>query len=204
MGALVKIHNGDLIVATDSVHTKTYSLLTADYALGGVPPDGWVYYADVAGVEDFAAPWKQPGTAEDAYDMGAIVSHNNLRWRSTILGNVWEPGITGWADASTDIPSWLQPLGAHDAYSVDAVVQHTGKTWLSLLAANVWEPGVTGWRETARVAPDGSVVPPAWVQPLGAQDAYPLGAVVSHNGFTWTSDLAANVWEPGVFGWTQN
>jgi hypothetical protein len=42
---------------------------------------------------------------------------------------------------------------------------------------------------------------PAWVQPLGAFDAYPLGAEVSHNGQNWRSTVAANVWAPGVFGW---
>ena len=28
-------------------------------------------------------------------------------------------------------------------------------------------------------------------------------AKVSHNGKHWTSDVAANVWEPGVYGWTE-
>jgi hypothetical protein len=202
MGALVKTHNGDVVVATDSVHTKTYTLVTADYAGGAIPPYGWVYYPDVVSVDDFAEAWKRP-VDPDSYPIGALVEHGGILWRSTILSNVWEPGVTGWSNAATDIPAWLQPLGAHDAYSFDAIVQHTGKTWVSLLSANVWEPGVTGWRETAKVAPDGTVAPPTWVQPLGAQDAYPKGAVVTHNGFTWTSDLAANVWEPGVFGWTK-
>lgn len=44
---------------------------------------------------------------------------------------------------------------------------------------------------------------PAWVQPTGAHDAYAQGAKVSHNGKKWTSDIANNVWEPGVYGWTE-
>lgn len=44
---------------------------------------------------------------------------------------------------------------------------------------------------------------PAWRQPTGATDAYPDGAKVSHNGKKWTSDADNNVWEPGVFGWTE-
>lgn len=44
---------------------------------------------------------------------------------------------------------------------------------------------------------------PEWSQPLGAHDAYPLGAKVSHNGKKWVSDVASNVWEPGVYGWTE-
>ncbi len=44
----------------------------------------------------------------------------------------------------------------------------------------------------------------AWVQPTGGHDAYPLGARVSHNGKTWeNTGSAANVWAPGIFGWTE-
>lgn len=39
-----------------------------------------------------------------------------------------------------------------------------------------------------------------WVQPLGAHDAYPIGARVLHSGNTWASEIAANVWEPGSVG----
>ena len=45
---------------------------------------------------------------------------------------------------------------------------------------------------------------PEWVQPVGAQDAYPLGAKVSHNEKHWISDVDNNVWEPGVYGWTEH
>ena len=44
---------------------------------------------------------------------------------------------------------------------------------------------------------------PEWIQPLGAHDAYSKGAKVSHNGKKWTSDSDGNVWEPGVYGWTE-
>ena len=44
---------------------------------------------------------------------------------------------------------------------------------------------------------------PVWTQPLGASDAYMKGDTVSHNDKTWTSDIDNNVWEPGVYGWTE-
>lgn len=44
---------------------------------------------------------------------------------------------------------------------------------------------------------------PEWSQPVGAHDAYEKDAKVSHNGKHWTSDVDANVWEPGVYGWTE-
>jgi hypothetical protein len=53
-------------------------------------------------------------------------------------------------------------------------------------------------------------IPPNWMQPTGAQDAYPANNVrgeqtrVTHNGATWLNTHGnGNIWEPGVFGWTQ-
>jgi len=43
----------------------------------------------------------------------------------------------------------------------------------------------------------------AWVQPLGAQDAYQIGDKVTYGGFTWESTAANNVWQPGVYGWVK-
>lgn len=37
---------------------------------------------------------------------------------------------------------------------------------------------------------------PEWIQPVGATDAYPLGAKVSHNEKHWISTVDGNVWEP--------
>lgn len=44
---------------------------------------------------------------------------------------------------------------------------------------------------------------PEWVQPTGAHDAYNQGDKVSHNEKHWISDIDANVYEPGVYGWTE-
>ena len=52
-----------------------------------------------------------------------------------------------------------------------------------------------------RVAAPGTI--PEWVQPLGAEDAYKKGDQVRHAEKIWTSDVDANVWEPGVYGWTE-
>ena len=43
---------------------------------------------------------------------------------------------------------------------------------------------------------------PEWIQPTGAHDAYAMGDKVRHNGKVWTSDIDANVYEPGVYGWS--
>lgn len=44
---------------------------------------------------------------------------------------------------------------------------------------------------------------PEWVQPTGAHDAYNKGDKVSHNGEHWICDIDANVYEPGVYGWSK-
>ena len=60
-------------------------------------------------------------------------------------------------------------------------------------------------RETDPI-PDAVV--PEWVQPAGAQDAYPLTDVfgnptkVLYLGDEWVNDSATNTQTPGVFGWT--
>ena len=43
---------------------------------------------------------------------------------------------------------------------------------------------------------------PEWRQPTGAHDAYEKGAKVSYDGHLWISDVDANVWVPGVYGWS--
>ena len=50
---------------------------------------------------------------------------------------------------------------------------------------------------------DPSIEFPEWIQPVGAQDAYPKGAKVSHKEKHWISDVDNNVWEPSVYGWTE-
>lgn len=40
--------------------------------------------------------WVQPLGASDAYNTGDIVSYNGVLYQSTMDGNVWAPGVTGW------------------------------------------------------------------------------------------------------------
>jgi len=88
------------------------------------------------------------------------------------------------------------------AYAIDDIVRvgdvpyrviqaHTSQAdWTPATAASLFTPlrTVTG--------PN----PDPWVQPTGAQDAYAIDALVTHNGSTWKSLVDANVWEPGAVG----
>lgn len=64
-----------------------------------------------------------------------------------------------------------------------------------------WSPdvAVSLWVATA----DPGEEWPEWKQPAGAHDAYNAGDKVSHNEKHWVSDVDSNVWEPGVYGWTE-
>ena len=94
--------------------------------------------------------------------------------------------------------AWVQPTGAHNAYPAGWKVSHNGKTWESLISANVWTPGTSGWREVTT-----GTTPPAWVQPVGAQDAYSKGAKVTYQGSIYESLIDGNVWSPTAYpaGW---
>lgn len=43
---------------------------------------------------------------------------------------------------------------------------------------------------------------PDWEQP-SSTNPYAKGDKVKHNGKIWISDADGNVWEPGVYGWTE-
>jgi hypothetical protein len=43
---------------------------------------------------------------------------------------------------------------------------------------------------------------PRWTQPLGVTDAYNTGDKVEYTGALWISYIDANVWSPGVTGWS--
>lgn len=50
---------------------------------------------------------------------------------------------------------------------------------------------------------DPSIEYPEWRQPTGAQDAYSKNSKCSHNGKRWISSIDSNVYEPGVYGWSE-
>lgn len=45
--------------------------------------------------------WVQPTGAQDAYNTGDKVSHNEKHWVSDYDANTWEPGVFGWSEVTT-------------------------------------------------------------------------------------------------------
>lgn len=97
-------------------------------------------------------------------------------------------------------PKWK----TDETYLIDERVRYENTLYKCLMnhtSQETWTPPVSPslW---VRVDDPGEEWP-EWIQPTGSTDAYPKGAKVSHNGKHWTSDIDANVYEPGVYGWTE-
>lgn len=70
---------------------------------------------------------------------------------------------------------------------------HTSQeTWTPTDAPSLWAKVLTD--------PSGEILP--WEQPEST-NPYMTGDKVTHNGKTWVSDVDNNVWEPGVYGWSE-
>ena len=101
-------------------------------------------------------------------------------------------------DNTVLFPEWAVGM----AYSADDRIQYKGLLYKCVQGHTSqadWTPDITPALWT-RVSVDEW---PEWIQPTGAQDAYRLGAKVSHNDKHWTSDIDYNTYEPGVYGWTE-
>lgn len=101
---------------------------------------------------------------------------------------------------STLYPEWIVGI----QYKTGDIRRYNGSLYRALqdsTAEEQYTPDifVAGWKAIGE--PEGGIFP--WSQPLGATDAYKFGDKVSHDGKTWESTIANNVWEPGVCGWKE-
>lgn len=97
-------------------------------------------------------------------------------------------------------PAWNVPAD----YVVGDRVRYNGllyKCLQSHTSQTAWTPtdAPSLWAQV--LIPDPEVIP-EWVQPEST-NPYMKGDKVKHNGKTWICDIDNNVWEPGVYGWTE-
>ena len=107
-------------------------------------------------------------------------------------------------DAAVDVLVLFEKWEPGKAYQVDQRVRYGEKLYRVVQAHTSqagWEPDKTPALFT-EVAKPGEEWP-EWRQPTGAQDAYMKDAKCSHVSKHWISDVDNNVWEPGVYGWTE-
>lgn len=98
-------------------------------------------------------------------------------------------------------PAWD---GNGTAYAVGDRVQYAGALYKCLQAHTsqaTWTPTDAPSLWAKVLIPTPGMIP-EWEQP-GSTNPYSKGDKVKHNGKTWTSDIDGNVWEPGVYGWTE-
>ena len=97
-------------------------------------------------------------------------------------------------------PAWRSGV----YYEVGIRVLYNGILYKVLTAhtsQDDWTPDAAPSLFAKVLIPDETVIP-EWEQP-DSTNPYSAGDKVTHNGKTWVSDIDNNVWEPGVYGWTE-
>lgn len=103
-------------------------------------------------------------------------------------------------EIKTVYPVW----DANGTYSIGDKVQYEEVLYRCLqdhAAQETWNPVDADSLWTKVLIPDENVIP-EWEQPEST-NPYMAGDKVTHNGKTWVSDIDNNVWEPGVYGWSE-
>ena len=135
--------------------------------------------------ENIIPDWEQPNST-NGYSYGDKVKHNDIVWISIYEGsNVWEPGAVGTENM------WKK-------YEEDSSTEEDGGE--SESGGESTNEGSENNGDDSGSSTEGDI--PAWVQP-DSTNPYQIGDNVKHNEAIWESNVANNVWEPGVYGWTK-
>ena len=118
---------------------------------------------------------------------------------------IMEKAVVSLDDADAEVvvsffPAWMPGT----SYQVNDRVKYNGLLYRCVQAHTSqpdWTPdaAVSLWSRTADPAEEW----PEWIQPTGGHDAYAMGDKVSHKDKHWISNINANVYEPGVYGWNE-
>lgn len=98
-------------------------------------------------------------------------------------------------------PAWR---GDGISYAAGDRVMYGGTLYKCLQAhtsQSTWKPADSPSLWTKVLIPTPGEIP-EWEQP-SSTNPYAKGDKVKHNGKIWISDTDGNVWEPGVYGWTE-
>ena len=97
-------------------------------------------------------------------------------------------------------PTWV----VGKAYAVNDRAQYNVTLYKCVQAHTSqadWTPEAAPSLFAKVLIPDETFIP-EWEQP-DSTNPYSKGDKVTHTGKTWVSDYDNNVWEPGVFGWSE-
>ena len=104
------------------------------------------------------------------------------------------------SEAPAVYPEWKVNIN----YVIDDRVLYNEVLYKVLIAHTSqedWTPDVAVSLFAKVLIPDDNVIP-EWEQP-NSTNPYMTGDKVTHNGKIWASDIDNNVWEPGVYGWSE-
>lgn len=97
-------------------------------------------------------------------------------------------------------PAWRPGMG----YKAGKRVRYIGALYRVLqdhTSQTDWTPEAAPSLFAKVLIPDPETIP-EWEQP-DSTNPYMQGDKVTHNGKMWISDIEGNVWEPGVYGWSE-
>lgn len=107
-------------------------------------------------------------------------------------------------EAILEVPIFVEKWKSGINYEAGKRLEYNGtiyKVLQSHTSQNDWMPDQAPSLFAKVLIPDANVIP-EWEQPEST-NPYMAGDKVTHNGKTWVSDVDNNVWEPGVYGWSE-
>ena len=109
-----------------------------------------------------------------------------------IIATVFDPWAVGVTYKINEYLTYgLNEVGDPQLYQV--LMGHTSQA--------DWTPDITpSLYKAIGIDPSGY---PVWVQPVGAEDAYRIGDIVSYNGTLYICISDYNVYPPDVYGWEE-
>ena len=157
---------------------------------------GVLVYNETSGLVE-ARYFDRPLTPEEVFeeDLPALLSGMVYATRQLIREDQLTPEEV--ADLVGLYPDWAVGV----AYKAGDLVAYAG----NLYEVRSAHTSQADWAPDVAISlfkdhtPDGVI--PQWSPREGSHDAYPMGYLVIHNDQVWESEMDANVWEPGVYGW---
>lgn len=116
-----------------------------------------------------------------------------------------ERAVASLPDAEAlEVPTLFPAWAAGKGYATGDRVEYGGLLYKCLqthTAQADWTPDAAPSLWAKVLIPDPEVISD-WEQPEST-NPYAKGDKVRHNGKTWASDIDNNIWEPGIYGWTE-
>ena len=120
--------------------------------------DGTVPKVEVGADVSAWPAWVQPlGAGLGVYRAGDVRQHNGKLWRSTVDNNVWEPGVSQWADITAELsppPATPAAWSSTAGYAAGALVTYGGHTYRAKTAIVA--------RQYGAMTPDNPVLWAVW------------------------------------------